>query len=650
MILAAIPNSTDWIIPCVLALAGVMNLILSIVCIFWKDAQKDSLNKLITAALYLDTLFFLLLALVMFLVPAQPESAPAPSVPAATESAPSASTEAPQTEPTQTLPPETEAPQTEPTEAEPTQTEPAETEPEATEPQLSEFERNIANFHPHKVASSDPANWEIEWEILVNDEVVPSYTREDSIFFGAPEQYGTFPGISTFRGNNFRDNATYGTTVINNQTISKKWSVITGSFNGWAGSGWTGQPLAAKWDAQTKSVMNMYPEKQAKEDLVEVIYATLDGYVYFLDMEDGSRTRDPLFVGMNFKGSGSLDPRGYPLLYVGSGDIDLATGKHPRMFIVSLIDGSILWQYGNLDSLSYREWCGYDGAPLIHAETDTLIWPGENGLFYTFRLNTKYDPAAGTVSVAPEMAAAARYRGDRSAPGKYPLGMEDSVLMVGNYLYISDNAGYFFCVDINTMELIWVQDTLDDNNTTAVFEWGEDGNGYLYTSPALKWSCMPYNNGDLYLFKIDAQTGEILWKKPYYCFTEEDVPGGVLSSPAVGKPGTDLEGLVFFSVSSYEAPERGIITALDTQTGEPVWTTRMESYGWSSPVDFYTEDGKGYLIMECLYGEIYLIDGATGEILSTEDLDGHIEASPFVYENTVIIGTRGSRIFGLELS
>lgn len=586
---------------------------------------QDSKGKRILISILLVLVGAVLILVGLELIPQSPKQ----EIPEMT-SAPTETTSPPTLAPVETVPPETI----------PEETVPEETESEP-EPSL------LDNFHPHKVASSDPANWDVQWEILVNGEVVPSYTRPQPISFGEPETYTQFTGISTFRGNNFRDNATYGITEIEEQTITEKWNYITSSYNGWSGSGWTGQPLAAKWDSETKAIMNMYPEKQAKEDLVEIIYATLDARIYFLDLDDGTPTRDPLFIGMNFKGAGSLDPRGYPLMYVGSGDEDHITGKSPRMYIISLIDGSVLWEYGANDPMAKRGWCGFDGAPLICAETDTLIWPGENGLFYTFQLNTQYDPVAGTISVNPEMAATARYKMNRTAPGSYVLGMEDSAIMVGNYLYIAANEGMFFCVDINTMELIWVQDTLDDNNTTAVFEWGEDGNGYLYTSPALKWSHT--YSGDLYIFKLDAQTGEIIWKKPYYCYTTEDVPGGVLSSPALGKPGTDLEGLVYFSVSWYPSPWAGILVALDTETGEPVWEFPMNSYGWASPVDVYTEDGKGYILQSCLNNIMYLIDGATGEVVSQVEVLGHLEASPIVYENTVVAGTRGSRIYALEL-
>ena len=39
----------------------------------------------------------------------------------------------------------------------------------------------------------------------------------------------------------------------------------------------------------------MYDWAKEKDDLVEVIYACMDGYVYFLDLETGEATRDPLY-------------------------------------------------------------------------------------------------------------------------------------------------------------------------------------------------------------------------------------------------------------------------------------------------------------------------------------------------------------------
>ena len=86
------------------------------------------------------------------------------------------------------------------------------------------------------------------------------------------------------------------------KTLSMAWTANSTKLPGgiWEGSGWTGQPLIVKWDDATKAIMNLYADKKTKADLVEVIYATLDGHIYFLDLEDGSRTRDPIKMGMCF--------------------------------------------------------------------------------------------------------------------------------------------------------------------------------------------------------------------------------------------------------------------------------------------------------------------------------------------------------------
>ena len=86
--------------------------------------------------------------------------------------------------------------------------------------------------------------------------------------------------------------------------------------------------------------------KQA-ETLTEVIYPTMDGYIYFIELTSGEYTREPLYIGYSFKGTGSLDPRGYPILYLGAGYTS-ALGKS-RVFVISLIDGSILYTFGNDD-------------------------------------------------------------------------------------------------------------------------------------------------------------------------------------------------------------------------------------------------------------------------------------------------------------
>ena len=501
-------------------------------------------------------------------------------------------------------------------------------------------------FAPAMRDTSDPELFGINWEIIVNDEIVESYTREEPIFFGDGADYFALPGIATFRGSNYRDNATYGTAKVTKGALTQVWSHRIGSLDGWGGCAWTGQPLVVQWDEQTKAIMNLYDSAKNKEDLVEVIYATLDGQIHFFDMQTGKKTRNPIDVGMNFKGAGALDPRGYPILYVGSGLYTF--GRVPCMYAISLIDGSILWKYsGANEKFEHRDWNAFDSSPLVHAETDTLIWPGENGILYTIKLNTQYDKAAGTLSLNPDTPVKTRYTSNYTKSGRYH-GYESSVSIVENYLYVSENGGLFYCVDLNTMELVWAQDTKDDSNSSPVFEWGSDGNGYLYTAPSLHWTAKA-KAGSVSMYKLNAQTGEIVWEVSRDCVTVENVSGGVQATPILGKEGTTIENMVIYAVARVPSAYDGTLVALNRETGEVIWEISTANYAWSSPVPIYTEEGKAYIAFVNASGKIRLVDGETGKVLYALGLGETAEASPVVFGNMMVLGTREG-VYGIKIS
>ena len=512
------------------------------------------------------------------------------------------------------------------------------TEPAPTDPRLS--------FTPLRTEAGNPENYGITWEIIVDGEVVESYQREEPIHFELDEEYFALPGVATFRGNNYRDNPVYGTATVKQAELTAIWNDPIGSLDDHGGCCWTGQPLVVQWDAETRAIMNLFENKKNKENLVEVIYATLDGFIHFYDLEDGSKTRDPIYMGMNFKGAGALDPRGYPLLYVGSGYN--THGKAARMYIVSLIDGSILYEAGNADPHSLRyDWSAFDSSPLVDKETDTLIWPGENGILYTYKLNTEYDKAAGTISVSPSNIVKARYSSNYSRGGRY-LGYEASASVVDNFLYVSENSGLFYCVDLNTMELIWAQDTLDDSNSSPVFEWDENGNGYIYTAPSLHWTAYA-SKGTVSIYKLDASTGEVLWTYTKECVRDANISGGVQSTPILGREGTSIEGMAIYTIACTPSFYKGTVTALDRETGEVIWEVSSGNYAWSSPAPIYTEDGKAYIFFVNASGYAQLLDAATGKSISTIKLTGTTEASPVVFGNYIVIGTR-EKVYCLKVS
>ena len=46
---------------------------------------------------------------------------------------------------------------------------------------------------------------------------------------------------------------------------------------------------------------------------------------------------------------------------------------------------------------------------------------------------------------------------------------------------------------------------------------------------------------------------------------------------------------------------------------------------------------------------MHLLDGRTGELKDTINLGENVEASPAVFENTIVVGTRGKKIYAITL-
>ena len=530
-------------------------------------------------------------------------------------------------------------------------------------PTLEPTPTPVPTFSPSAVAGTMPSDFGLEEAIEDNGTVVDTYTMPEPIDFLEGDKYTELEGVITFRGNNFRDSAAYGTVTWTGQA-SEPWTFSVGSMakksgsGSWTGCGWTGQPLIVKWPEETKRIMNLYDSAKNDPDLVEVIYATMDGHIYFLDLYTGEKTRDPINVGYPFKGAGALDPRGYPLMYVGSGDD--STAGDSRAFIINLINGTVLYEFGVEDGFALRDLSYFDSSALVDAETDTLIYPGESGILYTIKLNTQYDPNAGTISINPQTVKW-RYKGARSLSTDtvdgsqgWWLGIEDSAIIWREHAIFTDNGGHMICLNLNTMKAVWVQDTLDDTNCTPVLSLeGPDNHPYVYTSTSFhpNWRASENSTAPIPIWKIDAVTGQIVAQNDtYHCqtiATPNQVSGGVQGTLAIGEK--DLEGLIFVPVAMTEGT-RGKLVALNTSDMSVKWECDFAGYPWSSPVAVYDDSGKGYLIQCNKTGYIHLIDGQTGEIISEMSLGSNVEASPAVYNNMVVVGTRGGLIYGMDLN
>lgn len=492
-------------------------------------------------------------------------------------------------------------------------------------------------------AENFPSAFGLKYELMVNNKPAETYKPEKELNFGSSGDYSQIDGVTGFRGNNYRDSASFGYADIKEEKLEKVWFAKIGYIDSWTGVGWTGQPSIVKWDEKTKNIMNIFSSKKKKANLKEIIYSTLDGKIYFLDLDDGNPTRNPIDVGFSHKGSVAVDPRGLPLLYAGQGidsKGDIYGDIGHRIF--SLIDQKLLYFINGIDSFAYRRWGAFDGNPLIDGKTDRLFLGGENGLFYNVKLNTKFDLAKGTISVSPETTKL-RYKHNKNNI----LGVENSVAIYKNYAFFADNGGMLYCIDINTMKPLWMRSVTDDTDSTIVVEAVSDNEVYLYTACEVD---IQGAGGSSYVRKLNALTGETIWEKSYPCVLNKDVSGGALATPVLGKK--SISDLVIFNIAkTKDTPNYmgGKLIAFDKKTGREVWNMTLKNYAWSSPVDIYTKDGKAYVVLCDSAGNMMLIDPKVGKVINQVNLEANIEGSPAVYENMIVVGTRGQKIWGVRI-
>ncbi len=467
----------------------------------------------------------------------------------------------------------------------------------------------------------------------------PAGTYSGEIILTDSKNYSLVEGITTFRGNNYRDSAFYGELDISEKKLSKVWTNVIGQTDNWTGVGWNGQPAIIKWPEETRVHMNLYEEFINKENFIEVIYGALDSKIHFYDLETGYPSRDPIEVPSSIKGSVTIDPRGYPLLYVGQG-INEVSGESVKMgyHIFSLIDGQELLFINGRDPYAYLGWGAFDGNPLIDSKTDTMMLPGENGLVYIVKLNTNYNKLAGTISIDPIITRL------RTATYGKAGGIENSITVFNHYAYFMNNNGIIQCIDLNDLSIVWNYNMGDDCDSTIVLE-EENNKVMLYAGSEVD---RQLQDAPAYARKIDGYTGEVIWEYSLNCKYDSNVNGGILSTPIVGKD--KISNMVIFNFSKVTSFINGKMVALNKEDGSVIWEKNLPYYSWSSPVAIYTKTGDAYIIFGNAHGQVLLIDALTGETLYTLNTGGgNIEGSPAIYNNKIIIGTRGKRIYCIEI-
>jgi outer membrane protein assembly factor BamB len=138
-------------------------------------------------------------------------------------------------------------------------------------------------------------------------------------------------------------------------------------------------------------------------------------------------------------------------------------------------------------------------------------------------------------------------------------------------------------------------------------------------------------------------------------FADDNVDGGILASPVLGRAGTTMEGLIIYNVS-YEvsgSSSTSRLVALNKMDGSLAWEYDMEVSGWSpsSPVPVYTQDGQGYIVQCDRDGDIVLlrVDGESAVEAAKLNVEDNFEATPAVFDNMIVVGSRKSHFFFIKM-
>ena len=294
------------------------------------------------------------------------------------------------------------------------------------------------------------------------------------------------------------------------------------------------------------------------------------------------------------------------------------------------------------DPAARRPWGAFDRSGLLNRATDTFLVGGENGLVYLLELHTDFDPVAMSIAVAPRVVryrfrAATRARGHRELPRRPPeprlLRRQRRHDPGARPRHASGRRG---------------RSTPATTPTRSIVVDLEDGAPFLYTASEVD---LQGERGLARLRKLDGLTGRVVWVRDVACRAErgaQTVDAGVFATPLVGRGRRRPTG----SCSrSRGAPSAARWSALAKADGRELWTTAaadrrvvVTDRGRSTRAT-----GKTWILQGDRAGRLHLLDAADGRIARTLRLDGTIEASPAVFDDLAVVGTRAGTIYGIRL-
>lgn len=472
---------------------------------------------------------------------------------------------------------------------------------------------------------------------VLNYDVTLFDTLTSGRISGYQDLYATAPGILTFRGSLDRSAPFIGRIKGVPDTIVTDWNFRTksdsrptnhGTWGG--GTGWTGQPLYVEWPDSLLEIFRRDTACHATlPNAEELIVASLNSHVYFLDFASGKPSRDPIYVNNPIKGTPMLDPTLNGRLYVGHGvlaDKDYGWGQ----VTIDLFKHEIV-HFFNKDRRSWRGWDGNDASPLRIGQF--VFHVSENGTLYKWMDSPEGRRLHSTL----------RYKVRGRSPG-----FEASMSVWGNYGYCNDNHGNVLCVNLDNLKPVWHYSNHDDCDCTPVLCHEEDGT-YIYTGSEVD----VHPSDTLCRFiKLDALTGDEIWSVETPSFKyhkgEKHFDGGYYSSSLPGRGNCShliFDNRVLNSYKNGSQRQNGEFVAFDRRTGQEIYTLKLKTYAWSSPVGFLNENDEFFVLTFDTVGNCYIIEGATGHLLHTSRVGGNFESSPIVVGDAVVVGSRNGSIY-----
>lgn len=488
--------------------------------------------------------------------------------------------------------------------------------------------------------------------VVSGGQKVDTYASSETVSMGDPNKYSAQGGVLTFRGGPLRQNAAYGTVEVTEEQLSVVRGMRTSRLdNTYTGFGFGSQPLIVKWYKNIREMMNITDESKNTTAMKEVIVPSDDGKIYFYDLDTKAYSRPAIEIGLPVGVTASVNPYGYPLLYVGqNAEATSAYTGIIGMRIYNLINQKMIDFETSKDEAALGKEDAVAPSSIVESGSDTLVYTAKNGLLYTLAMNTSFDLNNATISVNPVKTA----YGYTGSVRDFKQGITGGVASYGDYAYYGDDTGILQCVDMNTMQAVWAIDLGESMMCTPALETEEDGGVYLYTGTALGKTG---RSAQIRLLKIDALTGDVVWEcqsaiKGKYASKDAKAGSyaGVMASPLVGEG--EINDLIIFNVNHVELDDKSIcavVYALDKTTGEEVWNQPLDVDSKSSPIGLYQRDGKSYIVMGDDGGTLRLMDGFSGTTLSTLNLGSAIQASPAAYGNEIVVGTTGGMLYFVEL-